>query len=809
MGDRLVKIASSFTTTLVLLSIYGIALAAATIVEKYEGTMVAKDLFYYAPAMFLLQFFLVVNFVAIVIRRQYKFSKRLGMVTIHAAFIIILLGAFVSHLFGIDGVVHLREGESTDTMSIQAGDTYYTHRLPFSVELTDFRLVRYPGSSSPSSYENDLIIVQNGVASEKKVFMNNVMDVEGYRFFQASYDSDEQGTILSVNKDVCGRNITYTGYFLLLLGFLASFFERNSRFRTLLRLLNSFGNKATIVLLLFALINSKANAQASSDEMSDFLKTHIVDADHAAQFGLLPMQSRNGRMLPINTFSSELLRKVAKQKQLGDISSDQFLISFWAMPEKWLHLPFIEVPNQEIVSLFDLEGEQTSYVSFFTAQGEYKLGEAVNKAYEKMANERTKFDKDLLKVDERVNVIYQLNNRQLVHIFPNESDLNHHWSAPGDDLSSFQGADSAFVASIIDEYLKEVRSSMKSGDWSRPNEILSEISRFQQSRESTLDISAEKMGKEVSYNRYNVFSMARMGYLISGGLLLLILLIALFFESGFLVWIRRILIAAIVFTFIYHAYGMGLRWYIAGYAPWSNSYETMVYVSWASVLGGLLFGKKSPMTLALATLFGGVILFVSGLSWMDPQISPLVPVLKSPWLMFHVAVIVAAYGFFGICALLGLMNLVIMSVDKKANSSLLKSRIKELSTVNEISMLLGLALMTIGTFLGAIWANESWGRYWGWDPKETWALITMVVYAIVTHLRLVPKCKSVWLFNLMSVVAIASVLMTFFGVNYFLSGMHSYGMSGNIGGTSIIYILGAIVVVFILAILSHQKNREE
>jgi len=261
---------------------------------------------------------------------------------------------------------------------------------------------------------------------------------------------------------------------------------------------------------------------------------------------------------------------------------------------------------------------------------------------------------------------------------------------------------------------------------------------------------------------------------------------------------------AVLAVFLFHTYGMGMRWYIAGYAPWSNSYETMVYVAWATVFAGWLFARRSLLTFALATLFGGVILFVSGLNWMDPQINPLVPVLKSPWLMFHVAVIVGAYGFFGISCLLGLVNLVMMSFKK----AVLAQRIKELSIINEMSLLIGLALMTIGTFLGAIWANESWGRYWGWDPKETWALVTMIVYAIVTHLHLVPFRNSLWLFNIASVVAFYSVLMTFFGVNYFLSGMHSYGQNDHVGGM-FVYLLLSVLLVALIGFISFARRQKQ
>jgi cytochrome c-type biogenesis protein CcsB len=258
-------------------------------------------------------------------------------------------------------------------------------------------------------------------------------------------------------------------------------------------------------------------------------------------------------------------------------------------------------------------------------------------------------------------------------------------------------------------------------------------------------------------------------------LLLAFAFISLFRQTSGQKWLIRLLATVIFANAAYHSFGIIMRWYIGGYAPWSNAYETMIYVSFITVMAGMFFIRRSVLTFALAGLFAGVILFVAGLNWMDPQISPLVPVLKSPWLMIHVAVIVAAYGFFGISFLLGITNLLLLPASRKKTHPVLNLRIRELSIVNEMSLWLGLALMTTGTFLGAVWANESWGRYWGWDPKETWALVTIVVYAIVTHLRLVKKWDSPLLFNLMSVIAFACVLMTYFGVNYFLSGMHAYG----------------------------------
>ena len=322
------------------------------------------------------------------------------------------------------------------------------------------------------------------------------------------------------------------------------------------------------------------------------------------------------------------------------------------------------------------------------------------------------------------------------------------------------------------------------------------IATYQDAKSGTLIIDHEKLASEIKYNKQQVFRFTKIFYLILGGLLLVFSFVTLFKQRKWLQYTLKGLMLLVLATFVYHMYGMGLRWYIGGYAPWSNSYETMVYVAWATVLAGILFGRRSSLTFALATLFGGIILFVSSLNWMDPEINPLVPVLKSPWLMIHVAVIVAAYGFFGISFLIGLTNLVLMNFGKGKPAKVIKARVWELSLVNEMSLWIGLTLMTIGTFLGAVWANESWGRYWGWDPKETWALITVVIYAIVLHMRMIKACNNAWALNMGSVIAFASVMMTFFGVNYLLSGMHSYGQNDNIHGIFIyLYIILAVVVL--------------
>ena len=809
MKATLERILSSFVTTIVLLLLYGFGLAVATFIEKYHGTAAAKAMIYYSPLFFLLQFLLVVNFLVIAVKYQYLKLRRWGVMLVHSSFIIILLGALASFLFGEEGILHIREGESTDQMAVRQGDLTTFHTLPFTVELEKFTLTRYPGSSSPSSYESELVVRVDGQTRRERVFMNNVLDIKGYRLFQASYDPDEQGTVLSVNHDVAGRNITYTGYLLLVIGLIISLVGKNSRFMTLsrrLKDLRSVAQSATMILALLALSVS-VNAKEETSPMLDAVQKYTVSPEHAAKFGALPIQSHSGRMMPINTFSSEILRKLHKADKIGKLDSDQFLLSLLAMPDMWMRVPFIALSNPELANYYDLTDGECAYLQVFDNNGDYKLQEKLEEAYNKMPAQRTRFDKDLLKLDEQINIFHQLINYQMLNLFPKEDDPNHKWYAAGDDLSAFTGKDSMFVSRIMGWYLAEVQDALLKGDWSKADEVVDMIGTYQQAKNKTLDISAKRIEAELKYNKMDIFCQCKIGYLILGGLLLVLSFVMLFKQQKWMKFGIWILGVGVLLVFLYHMYGMGMRWYIGGYAPWSNSYETMVYVAWATVLAGLLFVRRSTVTFALATLFGGIILFVSGLNWMDPEINPLVPVLKSPWLMFHVAVIVAAYGFFGISCLIGLTNLVLTSIAGKKNTALLKARIKELTIVNEMALWVGLALMTIGTFLGAVWANESWGRYWGWDPKETWALITMVVYAVVTHLHLVKRWYSDWLFNLCSVVAFSSVLMTFFGVNYFLSGMHSYGQNDNVHGIfTYLYIAGGVVVILgILSRIGYNK----
>ncbi len=784
-------------------------MAVGTFIEESVNTTAAKVIIYYSPSFIIIQALLVLNFILALIDKRFVQDKRWGMIILHASLAIILTGAMVTHIFGKEGTVHIREGEKSDTMVIHTSKGMFEEKLPFIVELVEFNLIRYPGSQSPSSYESVLNIHVDNEVVETKVFMNNVFDINGYRLFQASYDDDEMGTILSVNQDVAGRSITYLGYGLLFVGFVMMFVMPNSRLWQLNRQLKKVQSaiKLTVIFLLFTSNIAAKDFTKHATFLS--IERNIPPKDHAQKLGQVPVQLR-GRVMPMNSFSSQVLRKLYGSDMIGKLNSDQFMISLLALPEMWMQVEFLSCSNDEISEMFNLSKGAVSYSQLFDERGNYKLLKSIEDIHHKPVQERSQLDKDLIKLDEQVNIMFLLINHQIPALYPDARDQNHAWYASGDDLNGFEKEDSLFISRSYKYYISEVGHSIRSGDWGQPEIVLNSITEYQNKNDAAELIKSNKIDAEIRYNKKNIFSVVRNAYFILGCLLLLVSFINMFVEKKWISKVSYVLLVGIIISFTYHMYGMGMRWYISGYAPWSNSYETMVYVAWSTALAGIAFARKSFLTLSLSIVFSGLILFVSGLHWMDPEITTLVPVLKSPWLMIHVAVIVAAYGFFGIGFLLGLVNMIIMIfTDGNSKTQL---RIRELSIINNMGLLIGLSLLTIGTFMGAVWANESWGRYWSWDPKETWALITIVIYSIVIHLHLVGKWFNNWSFNFASVIAFASVLMTFLGVNFFLSGLHSYGKNDGVAsmfnyigvGFVIILLIGFVSFIFTIKQTSNR-----
>ena len=802
---KLIRLIASPVLMYVLAGLYALILAAATFVENSYGPAAAREHFYYAPWFILLQLLQAVNLLAMFLQGSYFKRISKGSLIFHGAFVFIWLGAAVTHYVGVTGIMHIREGETVSSMMRDDGAGMGNASLPFSVTLDDFRLQRYPGSHSPMSYESDLVIKKGDEAPvQATVRMNKVIDIDGYRLFQSSFDPDEQGTILSVSYDRPGMQLTYIGYFLLFAGFVLTLFSKKSRFGRLRRELGEMKKNMPYCVLFLLALSGVAGGQTVHAQQP------CVSSQHAGKFGSLVVLNPNGRLEPVNSYTSAILRKLYGADKLNGINSDQFFLNLLSFPDEWGAYPFIKVDNKELLQRFGRSGKYIAWEDVFDSEGNYILTDEVNDIYAKPASERKRMDSDLLKLDESVNIVYRIMQHQLLPLFPDENDAQGKWYSAGDELNVFQGKDSLFVSKIMDWYIYELGNGVRSGNWEEADKIVGMMNIFQQAKSKTPAIDNQRVKAELLYNQLNLFFWCRLAYLILGGILLFIACGEIIADFKWGKKVCGILIALLVIAFLAHTSGVLLRWYISGRAPWANAYESMICTSWMLVGGGLLFARRFRILPALAGLLGGIMLFVAGLNHLNPEITPLVPVLQSYWLMSHVAIIMIGYVFFALCALTGLFNLILMSLLSATNRVKLQFRIREFTLLNEMAMILGLFFMTAGTFLGAIWANVSWGRYWGWDPKETWALISIVVYALVLHIRFIPllKGKTTWCFNLLSVVAILSVIMTWFGVNYYLSGLHSYGKTE--GGDLLLWIWGAgLCVVLALGLFARRRLNTE
>lgn len=681
-------------------------------------------------------------------------------------------------------------------------------QLPFHLRLNDFIIKRYPGSESPSWFESNvqLIDTDKKVDQERRIYMNHILKHRGFRFYQSSYDSDEKGTVLSVNRDSMGSTITYLGYFLLALGMLLSLINRKSRFATLAgaEVKSSLASKAILIGSLI-MLSEGIFAQASQANQGEL---PAIRKETATNFGSILVQDNGGRIEPLNTLASEVLRKVCRKEQFKGQQPDQVLLGMWVYPDSWQHEKMIRVSHPEIQKILLLDSKYAAFVDFFASDmyGGYVLHDLVENAYRKKPAYRSKFDNELIRVDERLNICYLLYTGTLFKIFPDPDDSTFHWHSPVTAGEVFSGKDSLFAQHILSYLAEELQKSQESGNYDIPDEMIKAIKIFQLNYGKEIAISQNRIKAETFYNKSNLFSQITRIYLLVGLLLLFIQFIHFFIPRFNLRWFLVPAVVALILFFILHTATLVLRWYIAGHAPWSNGYEALTFIAWATMLAGLIFSRRSAITISSTAVLAALILQTAHLSWMDPQITNLVPVLQSYWLVIHVAVITASYGFLGLGALLAAINLLLMFFHSAKNYNHINEQIATLSGIIEMTLIAGLYLLTIGTFLGGVWANESWGRYWAWDPKETWALVTVIVYAVILHLRLVPGLKGRVLFNILALIGFSSVIMTYFGVNYYLSGLHSYAKGDPLPvPPAVYYSITVVVIISILAAFNQAR----
>jgi cytochrome c-type biogenesis protein CcsB len=714
------------------------------------------------------------------------------------------------------------KGSVGEPQVVKIGKLEYTfffgskaYSLPFNIKLNDFKALKYPGTEkSYSAFESDVTVQDSKSKFDAKIYMNHILDHQGYRFFQSSFDPDEKGTILSVNHDFWGTLITYIGYIMLFFGMMAIMFTKHSRFADLKRKLEVVkSKKSKLITLLLLLLSFNSYSQHEKENLtvkqidSLILKFKVSEA-HAAKFGRLVIQDAGGRMKPLNTFSSELLRKVSHKDTYNGMNSDQVFLSMTQFPTAWYEIPLIYIKsgNDSIRKIIGIEklAKYAPFIAFFDNKGNYKLSPYLDDAY-KSANPNN-FEKDFVETDKKVNLLNQATSGSILRIFPIPKDENNKWVSHLElNHAGLKGMDSIFASQIVPLYLNSLQNAALNNNYKDVDFYLNGVKKYQRKFGVQVMPSEDKITAEILYNKYDIFKKLYYLYMIAGVLMLLLTILKIFKDNKFTRISVDIMHVVIAVLFGLHTLGLIARWYISGHAPWSNAYESIIYVAWATMFFGLAFDRKSKLTVASSAFVASMILMAAYMNWIDPDIANLQPVLNSYWLMIHVAVIVASYGPFALGMILGFVSLLLIFFTNDKNKEVMALNIKEITYINEMALTIGLIMLTIGNFLGGQWANESWGRYWGWDPKETWALISIMVYAFVIHSRFVPMFRGKWVFNLMSMFAFISILFTYYGVNFHLVGLHSYA-SGE--ATSLDWIWQSLLTISIIGLVTYPKYKK-
>ena len=720
-------------------------LVTATIVESSKGTAFVRQHIYTSAWFVVLWAALAVVAAVYIVLRKNKSNISTSVLLVHASFLVILLGAFTSWTMAESGTIHLRQNETTSTMKDEEGKT---KELGFEVSLKNFNVVNYPGTDAPMDYVTTL----TANTQEIKVSMNNIGSFNGYRFIQSGYDSDMQGTTLGVYHDPWGIGITYTGYALLFISLIATMVSKKTRMRHLYRkALSLQGAKAWAVTALLAV--SSFSTTANAQEMVK------IDGDIADDFGKICVLY-NSRITPINTVATSFVTKLCGKPTWDGLSSNQVFAGWIFDVPYWETVKMIEIKEKKAQELLGINGKWASFDDFWDNYNNYKLDAPLKKAYK---DGDTKLQKQLRDADEKFNIIRMLYGGEMLKMFPYAGKQGHmQWFAPGQPLGNLKLDEKELV--FIKKSMDYLAESIITGDKVRAEEIAKKIYSYQHVRGKAVVPTKFRIYTETFYNKTNAQRLPVMLYLTLS--LLLAIVSTLSLNNGKQKKTRLVSSVLTWVMLIHTTLLLALRWFVSGHLPMSNGYETMQFMAWATLIVTLVMQKRFLPVKQFGPLLSSFALLVAMITDGNPQITQLMPVLQSPLLSVHVMVIMFSYALFGLTALIGLQGLI-------AHHRKQEEKEQQLAALSQFLLYPAVALIAIGIFIGAIWANVSWGRYWSWDSKETWALITMLIYSAPLHadIKWLRKAQHMHIYMLL---AFLSVLMTYFGVNYFLSGMHSY-----------------------------------
>ena len=739
-----------------------VCMAAATIVEKSQGTDYAHAHYYGAWWFILIWAVLAALGAFYIIKRKVKCASTLAL---HLSFIIILAGALLTHISAKRGMIHLRIGQPTDTYMAQDEEQgMKEEKLPFSLCLQKFEAKMHDGTNAVADYSSKFTVIDGDDKSEGEVSMNNIYSHRSYRLYQSSYDEDGKGSVLAINADPYGIPVTYTGYALLFISLVWMLFDPKGGYRKLLK--SPLLKKGA---LMTALILSMGNIQTlHAESATGNLQNAVLPKETAEKFGELHILY-NDRICPVQTFALDFCKKIYGARSYQGLTAEQVLSGWVFYGNTWANEPFIKIKSGEMKTAMNLPDYASLNTFFNREMGGYTIGQYVQEYYN---GQQDKFHQQAADIDGKIQIIMELREGISLKVLPytftkNVKATKDHsfikegtttWFSPVDKLPQAVEHQHAL-------YIKNVFSllngDVKAGNTSRVNEFFDKMKKYQEvSSGNSLPTNTQYKAERIN----NAFPFATILFMAN----LTLGFIALFYTIYRMMKKREIKVLNIALpillgiSFLALTFGLALRWIISGNIPMSNGYESMLTVAWFVMLISILMQLRIRIVMVFGFLISGFFLLVSHINQMDPAIGQMMPVLNSPLLSIHVSIIMMSYALLSLTFICGIMGIC------------MRSHGEELQALSRLFLYPALTTMGFGIFIGAIWANVSWGNYWSWDSKETWALITFMIYAVVVHTQSLPVFRKPLVYHIYITLAFLSIAMTYFGVNYFLTGMHSY-----------------------------------
>ena len=739
-----------------------VCMAAATIVEKSQGTDYAHAHYYGAWWFILIWAVLAALGAFYIIKRKVKCASTLSL---HLSFIIILAGALLTHISAKRGMIHLRIGQPTDTYMAQDEEQgMKEEKLPFSLCLQKFEAKMHDGTNAVADYSSIFTVIDGDDKSEGEVSMNNIYSHRSYRLYQSSYDEDGKGSVLAINADPYGIPVTYTGYALLFISLVWMLFDPKGGYRRLLK--SPLLKKGALIT---ALILSMGNIQTlHAESATSNLQNAVLPKETAEKFGELHILY-NDRICPVQTFALDFCKKIYGARSYQGLTAEQVLSGWVFYGNTWANEPFIKIKSGEMKTAMNLPDYASLNTFFNREMGGYTIGQYVQEYYN---GQQDKFHQQAADIDGKIQIIMELREGISLKVLPytftkNVKATKDHsfikagtttWFSPVDKLpQAVEHQHALYIRNVF----SLLNGDVKAGNTSRVNEFFVKMKKYQEvSSGNSLPTATQYKAERIN----NAFPFATILFMAN----LTLGFIALFYTIYRMTKKREIKALNIALpillgvSFLALTFGLALRWIISGNIPMSNGYESMLTVAWFVMLISILMQLRIRIVMVFGFLISGFFLLVSHINQIDPAIGQMMPVLNSPLLSIHVSIIMMSYALLSLTFICGIMGIC------------LRSHGEELQALSRIFLYPALTTMGYGIFIGAIWANVSWGNYWSWDSKETWALITFMIYAVVVHTQSLPVFRKPLVYHIYITLAFMSIAMTYFGVNYFLTGMHSY-----------------------------------